>query len=84
MVCSDCFNIGSKHTDEIVFSTIDERRLAVVSIIVDRFLDRYEDTLYHTDHSIRYYLRSHFLGQSYKSLFELPSRNSTRMQYRSL
>jgi hypothetical protein len=84
MVCSDRFNMGGQHADEIVFSTADERRLAVVSIALDRFLDRCEDTLRHTDHSIRCCLRSHFPGRSYKSPFELPSRNSTRTRYHSL
>jgi hypothetical protein len=84
MACSDGFSVGGQHADDIVFSAADERRLAIVSIAIDRFLDRCEDTLRHTDHSIRCCLRSHFPGRSYKSPFELPSRNSTRTRYRSL
>jgi len=84
MAGSDGFSVGGQHADEMMFSTADERRLAVVSIAIDRFLDRCEDTLRHSDHSIRCCLRSHFPGRSYKSPFELPSRNSTRTRYRSL
>jgi hypothetical protein len=81
---ADGFNVGSEPGEEIVFSTSDERRLAIVSVTIDRFLDRCEDTLCHTDHSIRCCLRSHYPGRSYKSPFELPSRQSTRTRYRSL
>jgi hypothetical protein len=81
---SDGFSVGGEHGQETVFSSADERRLAVVSASIDRFFDRCEDTLRHTDHSIRCCLRSHFPGRSYKSPFELPSRNSTRTRNRSL
>lgn len=89
MVCiyrapADGFDLGGVLREEIVFSAADECRLAVVSATVDRFLDRCEDTLRHTDHSIRCYLRSHYPDRSYKSPFELPSRKSTRTRYRSL
>jgi hypothetical protein len=81
---ADGFDVGGEHGQNIVFSTADERRLAVVSASIDRFFDRCEDTLCHTDHSIRCCLRSHFPGRSYKSPFELPSRKGTRTRYRSL
>jgi hypothetical protein len=84
MAGSDGFSVGGQHADDIVFSAADERRLAVVSITMNRFLDKCEDMLRHTDHSIRCCLRSHFPGRSYKSPFELPSRNSTRTRYLSL
>lgn len=77
-------NVGGVHGEEIVFSAANECRLAVVGATVDRFLDRCEDTLRHTDHSIRCCLRSHYPGRSYKSPFELPSRKSTQTRYRSL
>jgi hypothetical protein len=68
----------------VVISAVDEQNIAIVGAAIDRFLDQCEDTLRHTDHSIRCCLRSHFPGRSYKSPFELPARNSTRMRYRSL
>jgi hypothetical protein len=81
---ADGFNVGNIPGEEIVFSAADERKLAVVSVTIDRFLDRCEDTLRHTDHSLRCCLRSHYPGRSYKSPFELPSCDSTRARYRSL
>lgn len=68
----------------VFISAVDEQNIAIVGAAIDRFLDQCEDTLRHTDHSIRCCLRSHFPGRSYKSPFELPARNSTRMRYRSL
>lgn len=80
----DGYDVGGDHGVEMMFSAVVERRLAVLSITIDRFLDRCEDTLCNTDHSIRCYLRSHFPGRSYKSPFELPGRDTTRKRYRSL
>lgn len=81
---ADGFDVGSMHGEEIVFSAADERKLATVSVTTDRFLDRCEETLRHTDHSLRCCLRSHYPGRSYKSPFELHGRDSTRARYRSL
>jgi hypothetical protein len=83
VVFSDGFSLSSEHGQEIVVSSADECRLAVVSALIDRFFDRCKGTLRHTDHSIRCCSRSCFPGRSYKSLFKLPSRNSTRTRYRS-
>lgn len=77
-------DVGGERGEKVVFSATDERRLALVGDTIDRFLDRCEDTSCHTDHSLRCWLRSHFPGRYYKSLFELPSRDSTRTQYRTL
>lgn len=80
----DAFDVGDDKGTKVVFSATDERRLTVVGHAIDRFFDRCEGTLRHTDHSLRCCLRSHYPGRSYKSPLELPSRDSTRTRYRSL
>jgi hypothetical protein len=41
----------------VVISAVDEQNIAIVGAAIDRFLDQCEDTLRHTDHSIRCCLR---------------------------
>jgi hypothetical protein len=74
---ADGFDVGGEHGEGITFSAANERRLAVMSVAIDWFWDRCDDTLRHTDHSLRCCLRSHYPGRSYKLPFELPNRNST-------
>jgi hypothetical protein len=59
---ADDFDVGGEHGEEVVLSAADERQLAVVGVVINRFLNRYEDTLRHTDHSLRCYLRGHYPG----------------------
>lgn len=71
--------------ERVVYSSVeDERRLAMVGQAADRFFDRCEDTARNTDHSIRCWLRSQIPGRSYKTPFELPGREDTRVSYRNL
>lgn len=60
----------------------DESRLLLMGHATDRFFDRCEDTAYHTDHSIRCWLRGQLRNQPYKAPFELPAQKSTRSRYR--
>jgi hypothetical protein len=83
-ISGDTFDIGDAKGTRIAFSDTDERRLVTVGHAVDRFFDRCEDTLRHTDHPLRCCLRSHYPARSYKSPLELPSRDSTRTRYHSL
>ena len=65
----------------VYIHAIDEERLAVLGTAIDAFLDRCEDTVSHTDHSIRCWLRSHDPKRTYKAPFELPARKSTQQRY---
>jgi hypothetical protein len=55
----------------VMISAVDEQNIAIVGAAVDRFHDQCEETLRHTDHSIRCCLRSHFPGRptSHRSSF---------------
>jgi hypothetical protein len=68
----------------IVYSLADERKLAKIGAAIDRFFDRCEDTVRHTDHSLLCWLRSQYLGKTYKAPFELAGRKATQTRYRSL
>lgn len=61
-----------------------ERQLAMIGQAVDRFFDRCEDTVLHTEHSIRCWLRSPIAMRPNKAPFELPMRESTKVKYRRL
>jgi hypothetical protein len=60
---ADGSDVDGEHGEGITFSAANERRLAVMSVAIDWFLDRCEDTLRHTDHSLRCCLRSHYPGR---------------------
>jgi hypothetical protein len=62
----------------------DERRIRAVGAAMDRFFDRCEDTVSHTGHSIRCWLRSHLTDRPHKAPFQLPFRPGTRSRYRGL
>lgn len=62
----------------------DERRIRTIGAAMDRFFDRCEDTVSHTGHSIRCWLRSHLADRPYKAPFQLPFRPGTRSRYRGL
>jgi hypothetical protein len=65
-------------------SAEDERRIRSIGVAIDRFFDICEDTVNHTGHSIRCWLRSHFADRPYKAPFQLPVRSGTRSRYRTL
>jgi hypothetical protein len=83
-ISGDTFDVGDAKGTRIAFPDTDERRLVTVGHAIDRFFDRCEDTLRHTDHSLRCCLRSHYPARSYKPPLELPSRVPMRTRYRSL
>lgn len=62
----------------------DERRIRLIGMSMDKFFDRCEDTVRHTGHSIRCWLRSHLPNRPYKAPFQLPFRHGTRSRYRGL
>jgi hypothetical protein len=76
--------LGQYHGQDIRSCEKDELRIQAVDRAVDRFFDRCEDTLQHTDHSIRCWLRSHFPGRAYKAPFEISGRRATRLRYRRI
>lgn len=69
--------LGVRGARELYSSSEDERKLATFGRAVDRFFDRCEDTVRHTDHSVRCWLRGQVVGRPYKAPFQLPSRKST-------
>jgi hypothetical protein len=74
--------LGCYGTRRMYSSADDEQRLAAIGRAVDHFFDRCEDTVRHTDHSIRCWLKSQLPGRSYKAPFEIPGREATIKQYR--
>jgi hypothetical protein len=75
--------MGADGEGESLSSAKDERRLVLIGIAIDRFFDRCEDTVPHTDPSLLCWLRSQHFGKPYKAPFELPGRNATRKRYRA-
>jgi hypothetical protein len=55
----------------------DEQRIRMIGVAMDQFFERCEDTVCHTGHSIRCWLRSHLADRSYKAPFQLPFRPGT-------
>jgi hypothetical protein len=53
---------------ENLTSAEDEQRLVLIGIAIDRFFDRCEDTVLHTDHSLLCWLGSQHLGNLIKLL----------------
>jgi hypothetical protein len=76
--------LGTLDEKEVVTHAADECRLRTVSLAIDRFFDRCEDTVRNTDHSLLCWLRSQHRGNSYKAPFELPGRIATQKRYRVL
>lgn len=76
--------LGALGDKEIVSEVSIERKLHTISMAIDRFLDRCEDTVNHTDHSLLCWLRSQHHGKVYKAPFELPGREATKKRYRML
>ncbi|KAF6785961.1 hypothetical protein CSOJ01_15498 [Colletotrichum sojae] len=68
--------------DPLISPPEDEARLRCIVSAVDGLLDRCEDTIRHTDVSIRCWLRSSEPQRPYKAPFELVSRPSTTYRYR--
>jgi hypothetical protein len=62
----------------------DEQRIRMIGIAMDQFFESCEDTVRHTGHSIRCWLRSHLADRPYKAPFQLPFRPGTRSRYRGL
>jgi hypothetical protein len=69
---------------DIVSPAADRYKLEKVGMAIDRFFDRCEDTVLHTNHSLLCWLRSQYFGKAYKAPFELPGRKATRKRYRGL
>ncbi|KAJ5052595.1 hypothetical protein J3E74DRAFT_469583 [Bipolaris maydis] len=62
----------------------DELKLRHIVTTLDRVFDRCEDTVRHTDVSIRCLLRSSYPDRTYKAPFELVGRKATTQGYRRL
>lgn len=75
--------LGSSGSREFHSPVEDERCLALIHEAVNHFTDRCEDTVRHTEHSIRCWLRSQIPGRPYKAPFEVPAQRSTRTRYRA-
>ncbi|KAH7361356.1 hypothetical protein BKA66DRAFT_592980 [Pyrenochaeta sp. MPI-SDFR-AT-0127] len=66
-----------KHGNTNLFSRReDEKRVMVIVAALDRAFDRCEDTVKHTDTSIRCWLRGQYLDRPYKAPFELVGHKS--------
>ena len=62
----------------------DEYRLSLLVAALDQVFDRCEDTVRHTDVSIRCLLRSSYPNRTYKAPFELVGRKATTQRYRRI
>lgn len=77
--------LSGVNEDPIVWSCVeDERKLESIGRAVDSLLDRCEDTVRHTDQSIRCWLRSQILRRPYKAPFELPARATPKARYHTV
>jgi hypothetical protein len=76
--------LGKLGGKEIVSHASNERKPYTISMAIDQFFDRCEDTVRHTDHSILCWLRSQHHGIPYKAQLELPGREVTQKRYRGL
>jgi hypothetical protein len=76
--------LGDYGTIEICSSREDEYRLSLLVAAVDRVFDRCEETVRHTDGSIRCLLRSSYPDRTYKMPFELVGRKATTGGYRRI
>jgi predicted Fe-S protein YdhL (DUF1289 family) len=75
--------LGSFKAREFHSPAEDERCLALIQEALNHFVDRCEDTVRHTDHSVRCWLRSQIPGRPYKAPFEVPAQRSTTTRYRA-
>lgn len=75
--------LGSSGGREFQSSVEDERCLGLIHEALNHFVDRCEDTVQHTDHSIRCWLRSQIPGRPYKAPFEVPAHSSTGTKHRA-
>jgi hypothetical protein len=71
------------HAD-VLIDPANEHRLNMICDAVDHFMDRCEDTLQHSDHILRRWLRSQRRDHPQQAPFEIPGRKATRIRYRSL
>jgi hypothetical protein len=62
----------------------DESKLSHLITVLDQVFDQCEDTVRHTDVSIRCLLRSSYLDRTYKAPFELVGRRATTEGYRRI
>jgi len=62
----------------------DEKRLAHIVTALNGVFDRCEDTVKHTDNSLRCWLRGHTSDRPFPAAFELVGRKSTTRGYRRL
>ncbi len=76
--------IGEASGQPVLSPSGDEQRLLVLGLALDAFFDRCEDTVLHTSHSIRCWLRGYFPDKPFKAPFQLPGRLTTRRRYRGL
>lgn len=77
-------NLGTYDDTVLCSCEEDERKLALIVSALDRVFDRCEDTVRHTDVSIRCWLRGQYFDRPYKAPFELVGRKATTGRYRRL
>ncbi|PVH90430.1 hypothetical protein DM02DRAFT_507982, partial [Periconia macrospinosa] len=66
-----CINLGTYNDTVLCSGEEDEQKLALMVSALDRVFDRCEDTIRHTDVSIRCWLRGQYFDRPYKAPFEL-------------
>jgi hypothetical protein len=71
------------HAD-VLIDPANEHRLSMICDAVDHFMDRCEETLQHSDHILRRWLRSQRRDHPQQAPFEIPGRKATRIRYHSL
>ena len=76
-------DLGHCGAQQLRSSVDDESHLRSVGHAIDRFTDRCEDTVSHTAHPLRCWLRSRDANTPHAAPFELPARNATQTRYRS-
>lgn len=77
-------HLGRYGLEEACSSESHETCLVTTGRAVDRFFDRCEDTIRHTDHSVLCWLRGQIIGRPYKAPFNLPARKKTTAKYRGI
>jgi hypothetical protein len=77
-------HVASMPSNQQVIDPANEHRLSMICDAVDHFMDRCEDTLQHSDHILRRWLRSQRRDHPQQAPFEIPGRKATRIRYRSL
>jgi hypothetical protein len=69
---------------DVFIDPANEHRLSIICDAVDNFMDRCEDTLQHSDHILRRWLRSQRRDHPQQAPFEIPGRRATSIRYRNL